>query len=254
MTTVLLSPSETALAAKLGRDAITSDLPESKGADVLIYTKSGLLGIQRKEVPSDFISSFTDGRMARSLALLPVSCAFARVVGEGQFKYWPDGTVDLGMMKNRVRVPSRFTRKHIRGMEFDIEIVRGVIVDYTDDTDDTVLYIKQITDFLNAGKHIGLFSRPSAKGAWFVPSARDIDLWILQSFPGIGPSIADKIIEKFDGKIPMRWTCTLDDLIGIPGLGKKKAISMWESLQGELPKEVNEFDDLRNRLKGGNRE
>lgn len=250
MTTVLLSPSEIALAKLFGRDAIISDLPESKGADVLAYTRSGLLGIQRKQVPHDFIDSFTDGRMARSLSLLPQSCAFSRVVTEGQFRYWPDGTVDLGMVSAKKRVPSRFTRKHVRGMVFDIEIVRGVIVDSTDDTDDTVDYIRQIVDFLNSGKHTGLFSRPSAKGAWFVPTARDIDLWVLQSFPGIGPSTADAIIKYFDGKIPMRWTCTLEELRQVPGLSKKKAESLWASLSGSVPTTPSEFDGLRNRLKG----
>lgn len=249
MTTALLSPSEVALKAKFGSDAITSDLPESKGADILLYTRYGLLGMQRKEIPNDFISSFTDGRMARSLALLTASCTFTRLIGEGRFKYWPDGTVDLGMTKGRKRVPSRFTRKHVQGMTFDIEFVKGVVVDYTESVDDTVAYIRQVSEFLSREKHPGLYSRPSAQGAWFVPSAREIDLWILQSFPGVGPSIADKIIEKFDGKIPMGWTCTLNDLLSIPGLGNKKARDMWEALQGKVPETPSEFDDLRSRLK-----
>jgi len=250
MTTVLLSPSEVALAARFGDSAITSDLPESKGADILIYTKSGLLGIQRKEVPSDFISSFSDGRMARSLALLTANCTLTRLVAEGRFKYWSDGTVDLGMGRDKKRIPSRYTEKHVRGMTFDIEFVRGVVIDYTRNIDDTVTYIRQVSDFLAREKHPGLYSRPSAKGAWFVPSARDIDLWILQSFPGIGPSIADKIIEKFDGKIPLKWTCTLEELLSIPGLGKKNATVMWESLEGKIIEAPREFDSLRSKLKG----
>ena len=171
---VLLAPTETDLLKGLKDDAIVSSLPEEKGADVLLYTGSGLMGLQRKHVPSDFISSFTDGRMARELALLVQSCKFTRVIGEGRIRYWPDQTVDMGMLRGGKRVPSRFTRKHILGMVNDIELVRGVMVDWTEDINDTVLYIRSMYDFLSGKKHTGLFSRPSAKGDWYVPSAKDL--------------------------------------------------------------------------------
>ena len=173
---ILLSPSENQLATLLGNEAIVSSIPESKGADVLLYTAGGLLGIQRKQVPHDFISSFTDGRMSQSLASMKHECAMIRVLCEGRFRYWPDTTVDMGMLKNRQRVPSRFTKKHIRGMLNDIMFVHGIMVDWTENINDTVDYIKSARDFLSVTKHLGLYSRPPAKGAWVVPSAKDIDL------------------------------------------------------------------------------
>ena len=179
----LLSPSESSLAKKLGDTAIVSSLPEEKGADILIYSKHGLLGIQRKEVPSDFISSFTDGRMTRATSLMQDSCKFRRLVCEGKFKYWPDGTVHIGMAKGGKRIPTRFTRNHIHGMLNDIEFAKDIMIRWTDDIDDTVLYIKSLVRYLEAGKHLGLYTRPSAKGTWYVPTAKDIQLWVLQSFP-----------------------------------------------------------------------
>jgi len=241
----LLSPSEEALAALLKGEAITSPLPEQKGADILVYSTSGLLGMQRKSIPGDFISSFTDGRLARSLPLLVNTCKFTRLVCEGHFRYWPDGTVDLGMMGKGKRVPSRFTREHIHGMLNDIEFVWGVQVHWTESIEDTVRYIRSVGRFLAGSKHTGLYSRPSAKGVWYVPSAKDLYLWILQSFPGIGPSIADNIVDHFDGKIPLQWTCTLKELQGVSKLTTKKAQELWDA----LPHMASEFDKLRMRIK-----
>ncbi len=256
----LLSPSETKLAEKLGDNAIVSPLPEEKGADILIYTKSGLAGIQRKECPNDFLSSFTDGRMARALALLSTGCKYPMLIREGRFKYYPDTRVALGTRK-----PSRFTKSHIFGMLNDILLVRNIMVVDTEDIDDTIMYLRSLADFLSTTKHLGLYSRPSAKGAWYVPTARDIDLWLLQSFPGIGPALADAIIEYFDGKIPITWTCTEEELAQVPKLTAKRANIMYNTLLGKptdlaLPQDKpkqdkatatrSKIDSLRSRLNG----
>lgn len=243
----LLSPSEVQLTKALEDEAMVSPLPEEKGADVLLYTGSGLVGMQRKAVPSDFIDSFTDGRLARSLPLLVRGCKFTRLVCEGRFKYWPDGTVDLGMVAKGKRVPSRYTRAHIHGMLNDIEFVWDVKVHWTDDLEDTVRYIRSVRDFLSRKKHVGLYSRPSAKGAWYVSTAKDLYFWILQSFPGIGPNTADAIVAHFDGNIPMQWTCTLEQLASVSGLSVKRARELWNSLS-HVDIESS-FSRMRERLK-----
>ncbi len=227
---ILLSPSEVALAHKLKDEAITSPIPESKGADILIYSIHGSIGIQRKEVPNDFISSFTDGRMTRATSLLQQNCKFTRMVCEGTIRYWPDGTVHIGMTRGGKRIPSRWTRKHIHGMLNDIEFIKGIMIRWTSDIDDTVLYIRSLMSFLAASKHTGLYTRPSAKGVWFVPKAKDIHLWLLQSFPGIGPTIADNIVQHFGGKIPLDWTCSQEELASVSGLSKARAAEVWQSL------------------------
>ena len=226
---VLLSPSEVLLAKEMAGEAITSSIPEQKGADILIYSKYGLWGGQRKEIPHDFITSFTDGRMARATSLLQESCTFTRLICEGKFRYWPDSTVHLGVTKARKKIPTRFTRKHIHGMLNDVEFVKGIMIRWTDDIADTAEYIRSVIRFLEGSKHTGLYVRPSAKGAWGVPTAKDTHLWLLQSFPGVGPSIADNIITELGG-IPLRWTCTLEELTSVSGLSKARAKVMYEAL------------------------
>ncbi len=246
---ILLSPSEVALAGKLKEEAITSSIPEQKGADILIYSKHGLLGMQRKEVPHDFLSSFTDGRMSRATSLLQQGCTFTRMICEGTFKYWPDGTVHLGMTKARKKIPTSYNHKHIHGMLNDIEFIKGIMIRWTNDIDDTVTYIRSVVNFLEAGKHFGLYTRPSAKGVWVVPKAKDIHLWVLQSFPGVGPAVADKIVERFGG-IPLQWTCTMEELMAVPRLSKERAAEMFNSLSGPSQpiQHVDEFERLRRLL------
>jgi ERCC4-type nuclease len=233
----LLSTTETDLAKKLGDDAMLSTIPETKGADILLYTDRGLVGWQRKSIPYDFLSSFTDGRLARAIPLLKERCLFQRIIGEGEFKYYPDTTVNMGRYKGGFPIKTRFNKKHIKGMINDIEFVHGIMIDWTEDLDDTVDYLKSARTFLANPTHMGLFRRPSAKGAWIVPSSKDIYLWVLQSFPGIGPSTADAIVQAFGGNVPMRWTCTASELASVPRISLSKA----QELIGYLPSDDSLF-------------
>jgi len=130
--------------------------------------------------------------------------------------------------------PSRFTRSHIRGMIFDIELVKGITIDWTDNIDDTVAYIKGMIDFVSREKHLGLYSRPAVKGAWYVPTANEVQLWLLQGFQGIGPQLAENIISHL-GRMPIGWNCTLDELKSVPGVSKKRAEEIWKVLGGSVP-------------------
>lgn len=242
---LLLSPTETALRQCLGDRAITSSLPEEKGADILLYTKQGLCGIQRKEVPHDFISSIIDGRIARETALLKKHCRFRLLLCEGRFRYFPSGHLAVDR-----KVPSKFTKKQVRGMLFGIKYIQGVEVDYTDNIEDTALYISWLAEYMNQEKHLAIFTRPSAKGTWYVPTAKDIELWLLQSFPGIGPAMADNIVKHFGGKLPLAWTCTLNELCSVPRLTSKRAREMWQVLTGEVVEQASSdpFSELRRTL------
>lgn len=267
----LLSPSETQLADKLGDEAVNSSLCEEKGADILLYTNAGLFKWQRKEVPSDFLLSVTDGRFARLLPVLIKECAYFRLICEGQFKYWSDGTVYMGKRHNGERIPSHFTKKGVHGILNDLEITWDVRIRWTEDIDDTVMYLRAVRDYMTAGKHLGLYTKPKVQGVWAVPTSKELEMWILQSWPGIGPSSADAIIQHFNGKIPLKWSCSYEELAGVAGIGKSKAIEMWNSLPSEYhiapiikgaikktltaqPTEAHvahaaAFDSLRNKLK-----
>ena len=247
--TYLLSPTEDELTKMFGHEAITSSIPETKGADILDYTPVGLLGIQRKKVPHDFLSSFTDGRMSRLLPLLKSECKFALLIREGRFRYYPNTHVALDGRRE-----SRFTKRQVYGMLNDIIFVGGVPVVDTESIEETVEFIRSVSYFMRKTKHTGLYSRPSAKGAWYVPTAREVDLWLLQSFQGIGVGMADAIVNHFGGRAPIKWDCTYEQLLSVPKLGKKRAKILYESLAGlsgipvETDSVVDKLEELRKRL------
>jgi ERCC4-type nuclease len=260
MPTFLLSPSETSRKIKrggftkgllqyLGDDAILSSLPEEKGADILIYSKAGLYGAQRKEIPHDFLSSFGDGRLTRETTLLSQSCKFYEMIGEGRFRYYPNDKVALDMKE-----PSSYTRKQVEGILFDIVWVKGIPIHYTENIEETARHLRDMAERLNKKEHLALLKRPSIQSDWYVPSSEEIQEWVLQSWVGIGPATAKKIIRHF-GQIPLKWTCTYEELCQVSGLSKKKAREMVESLSSIVRKEsvktgaTSSFDALRARIR-----
>jgi ERCC4-type nuclease len=75
-----------------------------------------------------------------------------------------------------------------------------------------------------------------------VPTVNELHLWIMQSWPGIGPATADAILKHF-GRIPLKWTCTLSELMSVPRLGKKNAHEMYESL-AEMSEQQDRARDI----------
>jgi len=45
--------------------------------------------------------------------------------------------------------------------------------------------------------------------------------------PGVGVELADRILKEF-GSIPWQWTCTMEELMKVEGLGKVKAKKIME--------------------------
>ena len=74
--------------------------------------------------------------------------------------------------------------------------------------------------------------RPIAPPAW-VPLAI---LWLGIGDPPavfvifVGTVLAEAILERF-GRIPMCWTCSMDELNTVDGIGNKRARALWKLLQ-----------------------
>jgi len=222
--TILIAPSEPRKAEK-ELEAISSSLCEQRGADYLIFSKFGVWGGQRKEVPHDFISSITDGRMARETTLL-AQLAFPELICEGPFRYFSDST----LITNQ-KFPGRYVKTQVEDMKLDIRFVKGVPIVYTDNLDETIAYIRIVERFLTAEKHISLFRRPKSRGAWGTPSEDEQASWILQGLPDVGVGLADNILKHY-GRLPIKWDTTYDELLKVPKIGVKRAKKLWARLGG----------------------
>jgi len=225
-----VSPTDRELIKYLGSDALPSSLPEECGADLLLVTNEMSIGIQRKEIPHDFLISVQDGRLAKETTLLSERCNVGIVLGEGRFRFYPDGGVATGAPRGiHNKVYRRFTRDSIQKLIMEICMIKGCFFMQTEDTMDTIRFIRTAIDFINDPTHAGLSRRPKAKGSWGAPSMKEEQMWLLQGFPGVGPGLAQSIYDEFGG-IPLMWRCTYSQLMHVPKIGESRARKLWEML------------------------
>jgi ERCC4-type nuclease len=228
--TVLVSPTDRDVLAGLGDKALVSSLPEAYGADVLLITEEITIGLQRKEIPHDFISSVQDGRLTKETSLLAEKCDIPFVVGEGHFKYFPNGSVASSAPREVQRaVFDRFTKKSIRKLIFEIMMIKHCHYIETNDMADTIQFIIDMIEFIETPNHTGLSRMPKTKGAWGAPTVPELQMGILQAFPGVGPGLAKSIYNHF-GHTPLMWTCTVDELNAVPKIGANRAWKLYSCL------------------------
>ncbi len=229
--TIQLSPSENDLKEALGDQAVYSPLCEEYGADILFAAHNEWIGIQRKAVPHDFLKSTYDGRLTRETELLTLKCGVSRIVLEGKFRYWPDGHVASGT--NNVDY-KRFTKNTIQKIICEIETIKGIPVNYTDNLADTVRYIRTMVEFFRAEQHTLLSRRPSCVKAWGSETYAERMSWILQGFNGIGPGLAANILAANGGRVPLLWTIPKDAMAKVSGIGATRADKMYEILNQQI--------------------
>jgi len=228
--TVLVSPTDRDISAGLGNRAVVSSLPETYGADILLITPEVTIGIQRKEVPHDFIASIQDGRLTKETTLLREKCDIPIVVGEGHFKYFANGSVASDAPRHvQHAVFDRFTRKSIRKLIFEIQMIKQCYYMETNDTPDTIAMVLDMVEFIDTPVHTGLSRMPKTKGAWGTPTVPELQMGILQAFPGVGPGLAQAIFNHF-GRTPLMWTCTVDELKDVPKIGESRAWKLYQCL------------------------
>jgi ERCC4-type nuclease len=222
----LVSPSEPQLIKAMGR---VSSVPETRGADVMWFSAtSGLCGIQRKTT-EDLIGSIHNGRLNEELAKM-VNLALAVLVVEGR----PRWTTDGQLLHRYIR----FTRAAYRSILRSVQL-RGILVDHSDDTADTVVLIESIAKWSEKGEHRSLDRRPKPQSTpehWGKITNRTWASHLLQSVPGIGPVQANAIFDHFGSRLPVGLTVTEKELLEVKGLGPgrvRKIVAAFGGKAGE---------------------
>lgn len=222
---LLVSPTDRDLLILLGGKAMSNYLPERYGADILIVIEGhGKLAIQRKTFPDDLLASLDDGRLARELPLL-AQAEFPVLIVEGQPMWTADGHLMHGWS-------SRWTRAQLRNLLRSVWRVHGVSVEHTDSLDDTAAAVLELEAWFKKDVHRSLLTRSKTpiKNDWGLSNRRDFGRFFLQGLPGVGSTLAEQIFDHF-GRVPLRWDCTLEELMSVYGIGKKRAKVLWEILQ-----------------------
>ena len=237
MASFLLAPTEHELQRLLPQAPISS-LPERHGCDVLSLTPKGIIGYQRKTLP-DLIASLQDGRLYYELSQIQssatVSTTFLVI----------EGPVESRTTDGEVITDVSFPVATLRSISTKFQLA-NVVVLHTLSTRDTVLALESTTRYLSTDGH-ELIRRPKQlRNEWGQLSSTQFASHFLQSFPGVGPKLANAIIAHFH-QVPISWTVDSTELAKVPGLGKKRAaeliaalsVASRESCNGGTPQQAH---------------
>jgi ERCC4-type nuclease len=215
---ILVSASEPQELRALG---VVSSIPERWGADVVV-PGTRMVALQRKTI-DDLLASLADGRLERELALLRKSGCGALLV-EGRPQWSADGLLEMGRR--------RFTVRQWWGVLWSAALVHGLAVVQTGSLRETADCVRCLERWLPCREHRGLTVRPTpnATSAWGHATDRDWARHLLQSFPGVGPVLADAIYDRF-GRAPLRWDATREELGAVDGVGPRRLAMLWEALE-----------------------
>lgn len=222
---LLVAPTEPPVLRQLG---LTTPVVETWGADYGWSAHGQRVGIQRKAF-DDLLASLTDGRLQKELVQLQV-CPIRWLVVEGRPHWTGDGWLADGR---------RWQRKNIRALLWSLQVRWQIGVDWTDDVTDTGVWLAQFQQWTRkpdqgmAGSTLA--RRPPPIGVWGSATHAEWGQWLLQSFPGIGPKVAQAIWQQFGG-LPLQWTVDAKALQQVVGVGPHRAQTLWQALQpGEKP-------------------
>ena len=218
MNGLLVAPTEPKQLKAIGT---SSSVPEQYGVDVMWGTEGGLCGIQRKEF-KDLLASINDGRLVKEVSQMQQLSTRVLVV-EGQPKWTDDGE-----LMDRY---TKMTRPQLHAYLLSIRS-KGIWVDWTRNLSETIEYVDTCRRWTCKPVHRALSARPKPNGKWGVATSRDFAIHLLTSLDGIGPGVAENILDHF-GKVPLKWEVTEEQLREVPGIGKVRAKKMIEVLEDE---------------------
>lgn len=209
---MLVSPAEQPL--PLRRLGQSSSVPERYGLDFMWVANGCKHGVQRKEM-KDFVASVIDGRLAKEVGQMAQVDGIKCLAVEGR-PIWSNDGMWMG--------PVRWDRFRHRQALFTLQH-SGIWVVGTDSIADTAEVVLELERWTKKPKHQFASVRSKVVGQWGDATSREFGLHVLQSFPGVGREMAERIWGEF-GRVPLMWTVTEQELLGIDGIGPKRATQM----------------------------
>ena len=216
---MLISPTEPADLRALGK---TSSIPERFGVDVMWAGKPPYkrCGAQRKEI-NDFLASVKDGRLAKERQQMQ-ALDLAVLILEGPTPWADDGS--LMNLHHNWTVAQHW--KYLWSVQAD-----GIWIHTTRSLEQTMQAVAALEAW-SRSEHKSGKTRPGPEGEWGKPGSRDWQMHFLQGLPGLGPEMAERIVDHFDG-VPVVLDVSREELLKIDGLGPKRVDTIIELLGGE---------------------
>lgn len=225
---MLVSPAEPKPFLTLSPDTEYSTLPETYGVDFVWFSQGNTCGAQRKTCADLIASTRYDPktgstRIGREMAQMK-ELHRAVLVVEGEWHWGHDGAANLKGYDHR------FLRAQYDGIVMSMQ-ANGIWVLTSPSINGTITLLGQLEGFMTRERHDSLFVRPKSRGLWGTFRDRDWAIHLLQSFPGISVGMAGTLYDAIG--LPLRWTCTEEEVRAIPGFGPKRAHSLIGALDGD---------------------
>lgn len=208
---MLIAPTEPEELKALGMVTLA---PERKGVDVLWGSQAnGLIGVQRKVFPDDFVTSKSDGRLAKEYAQMQaLNIRVLLLEGRGMW-------TSEGVLMHEYGEP--WTRSKLRRYLYSVR-ARGVWVEHSDNLKDTISFLADLHAWAEKPHHRSTEQRPGVKrDGWGRASDRDFLIHFLQGLPDVGPELAGRIVDTIGN--PFTLAASEADLLSVQGIGKAKA-------------------------------
>ena len=195
-----------------------------EGFDFKMYTECGIVAIERKRIPGDFLSSLTDGRLYQQILAMRDSSNIQILLLEGRFRYNRDNILLRGRRK------TRWNRKGITNLLRSIKWIEGVDIEYSSSISDTVITVLEIQDYFDKTDHTSLRGRPRIQTNWIKPTREEKIIYWIQGLPGVGVTTARKLYEKFPTPL-LLFQASPSDIGSIPRIGKVVAMGIHDFLR-----------------------
>lgn len=193
-----------------------SSICESNGADLVAPTRIGLVGFQRKTL-LDLKASILDGRLYRELAQLKSSPIIS------------NSFLILEYTLTHITTTGEFTdatmpRSTLNSILIKVQLT-GTFHLHSHSPADTIATVLAAAKYISSPSAERLH-RPSApSNDWGQRGNREFAIYLLQSFPGIGPALASAIYDYFHS-VPLIWSVSQEQLMDVEGLGAKTAAKL----------------------------
>lgn len=180
---------------------------EEMGADFLVFTAKGVVGIQRKTC-ADLVASLRGPRLPKEMWQSEQLTKMILLV-EGAWPWEEDGwRWGSGPPWSRT-----FTKAHWEGVELSVQANDWWLI-RTASLEDTAARLPRLEQWLHHADHDSLRRMPKAKHS--SPIVR-----ILSAFDGVNTKKAKTIVDAYPA--PLQLTLTREELIALPGWGKVSA-------------------------------
>lgn len=183
--------------------------------------------IERKSV-TDFVKSIFDKRLFDQASKLKETSSNAFIILEGS-----------------IERAKRFTSNWnaVLGALVSIQVGYGIGILLSSDVEDTAYLIYKLGEkFLEPQRRtINLVRKPK------LSTLRDAQLFVVQSFPNIGPVLAEKLLERF-GSIKDICNASISDLQKV--LGEKRAEELFKLINSKFNDKSSESQKINEIKKG----